>query len=174
MIRLIDEFLAEGENAKALTFEPELIERIGSSNQRLMDRQAFLLASTALHLARKNTFSGGPSLGLYCVLEVVDYDPEIANILHDPTPTLTRKFQNEVRPTRALQTMPCAQVFWSALAVQAQGPVRIFSQVPFAEKSAIEQAEFDLIDGLCETAILLNVSLTPERVAGRVFTRAGV
>jgi|GEM_PF-6590165 len=173
MVHAIDEFKAEGESAKAITFDEELVERVGSSNQRLMDRQSILMASTALRLSQKNSLKGGRGLGLYCVLEILDHDLEVANILRDSNLSLTQKFQNEIRPTRYLQTMPCVQAFWSALAVQAQGPVRIFFQSSFAEKAAMEQAELDLQDGLCETAIILNVALGPERVSGRVLTRTG-
>jgi hypothetical protein len=155
MIRVVDEIHEATTEIQDLPFNP-----------RMLDRQSLLLANMAMKLAKKNPLGPNQDIGLYCILEIPNHDADVASILSKSTSSLMQTFGREIRPTRVLQQMPIAQAFWSALAIRSEGPLRIFYQSPSAKEIATQQAQLDLKDRICETALVLSVQLQPEQVWG--------
>ena len=171
MIDLVDELKIDASEAEKISYDSELGLELGASSRLMVDRQGLLLAAIAVRLKRRNSLSPGPGLALYCILEILNHDESVAKLCSNPNFSLTKIFGGEIQPTRVLQQMPVAQAFWSALAVKAEGPVRVFYQSSFAEKIANEQAVLDLEQDLCDVAIVLSVHLEPEQIYGKVLGR---
>lgn len=158
--------------AKNLAAGLEVDKRFGPSSHHLMDEQSLLLASVALHLRQMVTshFDGG-RLGLYCAIEVSQHDQEVANILGAGESSLRPLFEREISPSRSLRQMPVSMAFWPAMAVHAEGPVRIFNQSQFAEAFVQQQAQLDLMDGTCEFALILSFDSSQSQIRGKICSR---
>jgi hypothetical protein len=171
MTVLLDELEIDASETEKISYDSELALEFGASGRLLIARQGLLLAAMAARLKQRNSLRTGPGLALYCILEILNHDEKVAKICSDPNVSLTKIFGSEIRPMRVLQHMPVAQAYWGALAVKAEGPVRVFCQSPFAEKIAIEQVSLDLELNLCEVAMVLSVRLEPEQIYGKVLSR---
>jgi hypothetical protein len=165
---LLAEAAIEAAMEEPAGLDPELFQKLGGSSRSLMDRQSRLLAALADRLMKSGRLGGSANLGLYCVLEMADHDAEVARLLAQAS-SFTKTFEREISPFRVLRNMPVAQAFWSARAVGAEGPVRVFPWTPTAVEAAAAQAELDLADGVCENALVLCCRLQPWQVWGQAW-----
>lgn len=156
MVELVDTFEIDKNEIQSFSFDQELTARLGAANERWLERQSLLLAHATTQLAKRNSLAGGENLALYCALKIANHDQEVSDLAHGST-SIARSFLNQIPPSRSLKQMPIAQAFWGALAIKAEGPVRVFASSLNAFATMTTQAELDIHDGACDTALIVDV-----------------